>query len=240
MTTARQRQSRLATATGLFVALVLPTAFVIGAPGRPSARPLPIDGIISSEGATWTLALALLLIVTSWERRPLSSIGLVRPNAHSLLLGAAVAGALILAALAAAAVIDAAGVHLDHRDQAGLAVALPIWVQVAVVIRAAVTEEILFRGYPIERIAELTGRTWLAALIPLFVFATVHVPFWGIAHAAAAAVPGLLLTLVYLWRRDLWINITAHALLDGSVFMSFDLAGGQETSLFELRFLTAS
>ena len=43
---------------------------------------------------------------------------------------------------------------------------------------------------------------------------------------------GAWLTLVYLWRRNLWTNIAAHALLDGLVFVSVDLivaTGGSVT-----------
>jgi membrane protease YdiL (CAAX protease family) len=61
-------------------------------------------------------------------------------------------------------------------------------------------------------------------LLPVIVFGAVHAPFWGVAHAVVAGFEGLLLTIVYLWRRNLWTNITAHALLDGLVFAALDVA----------------
>ena len=88
------------------------------------------------------------------------------------------------------------------------------------------------RGYAIERTTELTGSRWLGAIIPIFVFGAVHAPFWGVGHAVVAGLTGAWLTLVYLWRRNLWTNIAAHALLDGLVFVSVDLivaTGGSVT-----------
>jgi membrane protease YdiL (CAAX protease family) len=57
-----------------------------------------------------------------------------------------------------------------------------------------------------------------------------HVPFWGLAHGAVAGVQGLLLTAVYMWRRNLWTNIVAHALLDGFVFLALDIVTAHGTT----------
>jgi membrane protease YdiL (CAAX protease family) len=75
---------------------------------------------------------------------------------------------------------------------------------------------------------ELTRSRWLGAIVPIFIFGAVHAPFWGIAHAIVAGMSGLWLTLLYLWRRTLWANITAHALLDGLVFIAVDVAAGSD------------
>jgi uncharacterized protein len=33
------------------------------------------------------------------------------------------------------------------------------------------------------------------------------------------ATAGVALTLLYLWRRNLWVNIIAHWMIDGSAFL---------------------
>jgi membrane protease YdiL (CAAX protease family) len=105
-----------------------------------------------------------------------------------------------------------------------MVISLPLWLQLLVAASAGFTEEVLFRGYAIERVTELTGSRWIGAILPIVVFGAAHAPFWGVGHAIVAGLTGLWLTLLYLWRRNLWTNITAHALLDGLVFVVVDLA----------------
>jgi membrane protease YdiL (CAAX protease family) len=214
----------LATSTGLFIALVVPAIFLVSGPSAMPTDMHAVEEVLINEAVIWALALGVLAIVVFWERRKLSSIGLVRPTFGAFLAGAAVMAVLIILAVAAASAIQAAGFPVDNANQARLVIGLPIWLQIFVVLSAGCTEEILFRGYPIERITELTGRRWLGALLPVIVFGAVHAPFWGVAHAVVAGFEGLLLTIVYLWRRNLWTNITAHALLDGLVFAALDVA----------------
>jgi membrane protease YdiL (CAAX protease family) len=73
-------------------------------------------------------------------------------------------------------------------------------------------EETLYRGYAIERLATITGRRWLGGAISAVAFGLAHVPGWGIGFALAADLPfGIVMTLFYLWRRDLVANILAHS-----------------------------
>jgi len=43
-----------------------------------------------------------------------------------------------------------------------------------------------------------------------------HLSHWGVAQIVVAAAAGLVLTILYLWRRDLPTNMVAHFLVDGS------------------------
>jgi uncharacterized protein len=47
------------------------------------------------------------------------------------------------------------------------------------------------------------------------VFTVEHIATWGWSHVLIAGFGGLLLTLLYVWRRNLWINIIAHFVVDG-------------------------
>ncbi len=170
----------------------------------------------------WGVTLALLAIVLFWERRPLASIGLVRPTRSAFAAGAAATVALLILALLAAFAIQQTGLPLESGREE-IVIGLPPWVQLAIVISAGFTEEVLFRGYPIERLTELTGSRWFGAIVPIVIFGAVHAPFWGLGHALVAGMSGLWLTLLYLWRRNLWTNIAAHALLDGLVFVLIDV-----------------
>ncbi len=53
---------------------------------------------------------------------------------------------------------------------------------------------------------------WLAGLVAVIAFGLAHIPFWGIGPALGADLPfGLVMTLFYLWRRDLIANCIAHS-----------------------------
>ena len=89
-------------------------------------------------------------------------------------------------------------------------------------MRAAVVEEINYRGYAIERIEELTSSKSLAVLISVVVFTFAHFAFWGGTHLIVVGFSAVILALLYLWRRDLICNMVAHLLTD---LIGFLLAG---------------
>ena len=225
------RPRRIASLTGLFVALILPAILAAGGPGELPADTGATQSVLLNEAAIWSLTLAVLGIVLFWERRPLSSIGLGRPSWQALGLGALITVGLIFLAGVAGALVQASGLPAQDEGQAALVMGMPIWLQFFVVLSAGFSEEVLFRGYAIERVRELTGSRWLGAIVPIVVFGAVHGPFWGLAHALVAGMTGLWLTLVYLWRRNLWTNIAAHALLDGFVFVFMDIAGVMDPTI---------
>jgi membrane protease YdiL (CAAX protease family) len=92
--------------------------------------------------------------------------------------------------------------------------ALPFWYLTLAVVIGGTAEEILYRGYAIARIETLTGSQWLAAAIPLAVFALAHLPLWGPAPALSTLFAGAIFTLVYLWQRDLAPVVIAHVATD--------------------------
>jgi membrane protease YdiL (CAAX protease family) len=91
---------------------------------------------------------------------------------------------------------------------------LPVWFRVIIGITAGVVEETLYRGYAIERLATFTGRVWLGGIISVIAFGLAHIPAWGVGFAIGADLPfGILMTVLYLWGRNLTVNIAAHSAL---------------------------
>jgi membrane protease YdiL (CAAX protease family) len=88
--------------------------------------------------------------------------------------------------------------------------ATPFWYRFMLVSRAAMAEEILFRGYPIERLEELTGSRLVAAAISWAAFTIAHHRLWGWNYLLVAGFLGAILTVLYLWRRNLYSNMIAH------------------------------
>jgi membrane protease YdiL (CAAX protease family) len=102
---------------------------------------------------------------------------------------------------------------------------VPLWLQTATMVRAGVVEEILFRGYAIERLWTLSGSKWLAATVSAAAFIAIHISSWGYSQLIVVAFGALILSLLYLFRRDLASNMGAHFLTDFVGFMLARLQG---------------
>jgi membrane protease YdiL (CAAX protease family) len=170
--------------------------------------------LIGHELIWWALTASVLLFVLFAERRKLSSIGFRAPGGKDVASGITT-GILALAGFIVIYKVLFPAFHVSEARQTGALMATPLWWRAISVLRAAVAEEVLFRGYPIERIQEASGSRLMAGLFSCAVFTVAHVTMWGWAHVLVAGFGGLLFTLLYLWRRNLWANIIAHAVVDG-------------------------
>lgn len=91
---------------------------------------------------------------------------------------------------------------------------LPRWYLALAIVIVGAGEEWLYRGYAIERLERLTGNAWVAGAMSLAAFVLVHLPVWGPGPAATTLVSGGILTLLYIWRRDVLMLICAHVATD--------------------------
>ena len=90
---------------------------------------------------------------------------------------------------------------------------LSMWTISLIVLRAGMLEELFFRGYIIERLQKLTGNRYIAALASLIPFALFHYS-QGWPGIVVAFVIGGVLTIFYVWQRDLKSTMIAHFLID--------------------------
>jgi len=213
----RYPKPNLATYLGLFCALgvpllVLPTRLLAG---------IHIAGALwIEEAAFWGLAILVVGILHYGERLPLSAIGLGRPTWTSFWWGIAGAVAVrITASLVLLAYAKLSGTSLSQEFARDLGTvtrlgSLPLAVIFLLALRAGVVEELLFRGYGIERLAAVTGNRGVAAAISLGMFTAAHLGTWDIQFLIVVFPAGLVLTLLFVWRRDLWANMWAHFFTD--------------------------
>lgn len=173
----------------------------------------------SREILWWVLTFAVYAHVLLGERRALSSIGFRRPGVLDIVLGI-VTGLLMLAGMVAIYSLVFPLLHLQiNVHEVGILKHTPFSYRVLLVTRAAVAEETLFRGYPIERLKEWSGSRVLAGGLTCAAFTYAHLSSWGGAQLIIAGYGGLLLTVLYLWRRNLWVNMMAHWIADGAGFL---------------------
>lgn len=171
-----------------------------------SGLPNPWGG----EVLWWLAALVLLVYVVAAEHRSLGSIGFRAPCARDIGWGILIGIALLFGAGVLDSIVFPA-LHLRiNLDTYRAIIGAPVAYRIALVTRAAVCEEILFRGYSIERLKEWSGSPWLAGLVSWAAFTSIHLSAWGAAQLIVAGYGGALLTLLYLWRRNIWVNMLAH------------------------------
>lgn len=141
----------------------------------------------------------------------------------------------VLAALLIAIVVNLVTAPFVHRlvssppnnsrfeNIRGNPIGLLEWLAVAWTL-AAFGEEMIFRGYLMNRIADLVGRTRMGWIISLFgsslIFGLGH-GYQGLAGIINTATIGLLLGTLYLIsKRNLWVNIVCHGVIDSISLIS--------------------
>ena len=147
------------------------------------------------------IAGVVIVVVVRVERRSLDSIGLHRPNwtSAALALGTALAVMYLLPRLTGPLMtaLDLGG----FESGLDVVVRMPVWFRVCVALTSGFVEETLYRGYAVERLADMAGRRWLGGVLAIIAFGAAHIPFWGVGPALAADLPfGAVMTGLYLWR----------------------------------------
>ena len=197
----------LCVALGGPILLASPASKVLGDPNRLATK-------LVGQLLLWALVVLILMLVVYWEKKSLRSIGLQPFRWQSILWGLALAVAFILLTPVWADVLRWIGLPPSFESGFTNLVGLPRWFLVLAAITAGIAEETLYRGYAVERLALLTGRYWLGGLISLVIFTLAHVPAWGTGPLLIFLISGGLITLFYVWKRDLLACIIAHAVTD--------------------------
>lgn len=65
---------------------------------------------------------------------------------------------------------------------------------------------------------ELSGSRWLAVGVSVIAFVLPHTLSWNTAHVVGVVLPlGIILSLLYLWRRNLIFNMIVHFMVNLSL-----------------------
>lgn len=166
----------------------------------------------------WLAVGVLAAVIVAVEGRGFASIALKRPSGKDLewaatFWGVATGANWILNTLFPPPPSDGLGTLLD----------IPLPVLVLLILTTATTEEVLYRGYPIERIRELTGRLWPGVAFSAILFVIPHLTFFGPQWLLYNGTNTLLIYILYVWRRNLWACMLLHLL--GNALILIPAAG---------------
>ncbi len=163
----------------------------------------------------WLVAAALVVVVRRIEQRTLASIGFKSIATKEILLAVVIGIALSLSVPILTLAVSQIVPTSEEGSIASVAESVPVVLLLFGVLTAGITEEIIYRGYLMERILEKTQNKGLAVVISVAAFALPHLLGWNLVHFIAVVVPlGFILALLYVWKRNLIFNMIVHTLID--------------------------
>ena len=158
----------------------------------------------------WFLSAAVVLLTHRGEKRPLSSIGWKLPTVKLIILTLGL-GVLLSLAVPALSILAGMIITVDESGSIQTASQIPWLLMLSSVITAGITEELLFRGYALERLLEWTGSKWISSIVSLVCFTAIHIAEWNMVHIIGVVIPmGVALIVLYWWKRNLLLVIIAH------------------------------
>jgi membrane protease YdiL (CAAX protease family) len=171
-----------------------------------------------SELAFWgftndlLITLTVIAIVRYWEKEPWSSVGISRFSLADPFLGVWTFLIYYLIPL---------GWVMGKVLRAGVtqgAVHAEFWF-LASVASGVLFEELATRAYIIERIIAFKGNRLLAGIASLLLSIGLHIPGYGLGGALQRGPGMLLLTMLYIWRRNIVACLIAHFLINTALIL---------------------
>ena len=176
--------------------------------------------IILGQISNWVIVVILLSVVFFWEKSSLESLGIKKFNCKDLIWGfiALIVGFIIFF------ISDVFVNSLDFVSQSSERVhflSIPFIIRIFMVFSTGITEEIIFRGYLIERTNIITNSLIFSSIISIIVFTIFHIPFWGIIGALQVGFWAIPITILYVRLRNLPICIVIHIIYDAIILIPF-------------------
>ena len=167
---------------------------------------------VATIAVYWLLAGVVLAVAVGVENLSLADVGFRRPAWVDVgyLLGTAVAVLLVYALTDP--LVSALGLPVSD-DAGAISAGAGVGVALARAVTVGVVEEVLYRGYPIERMLDYTDSPLVAGGVTWGVFTLAHAASWPLGNLLQTALAAAVLTVVYLRRRTLVPVAGAHVLV---------------------------
>jgi membrane protease YdiL (CAAX protease family) len=180
--------------------------------------------------------LSLLIMARYVDRVPLSVFGVTIHEGwlRDLVMGMAVAAGMLALTLAGGFVFGEARIEWTASAAALPAISLTL----AVLALGAITEELVFRGYPFQIFIKSIG-PWGAMLLISSIFGLLHSNNEGATALSTfnTILAGVLLCLSYLKTRSLWLPFGIHLGWNAglAVVLGYPVSGLDTVSILETR-----
>jgi membrane protease YdiL (CAAX protease family) len=198
---------RLSAMFGVIIALFWPFLFIYASHDLTDIRV-----IVRSILADWGVALLLALIAFGTLRRRASWFGIGMFGWRDVLAMLAVLAGLFLLGGAVRWYFSMPS-SPEYLRKMG---AIPLSLRALLVLTAGITEEFMYRGFALEELAALIGKRRLAALVSMVCFTAAHSARVGLSPTLLlVGCAGAVLTILYLWRRNLPVCMLMHVIVDG-------------------------
>lgn len=219
---------RAALDLGLALTLVIAAALVAVPLGSLFPSPFELPSTIALQGAAVLLGLRVLLALRGQGWR---DIGLGRPRPLDLARGLLALAACFAANAALTVTLyvlapEVLEVHFDRMRALGhgLSAGLPLAAVAGLMFFVGLYEELLARGFLLDRCRTLLGRWWAAVLVSSLLFGLAHA-YQGWIGALQTAVVGAVFAAFTIRWRTLWPVILAHAGLNLSSLLMLEEVG---------------
>jgi membrane protease YdiL (CAAX protease family) len=194
----------------LVLGMILPAIVKLLVPGADNAPMMSWPNIIMMATVNLLLILAGLIVLKKMDQRPTGMLGLgFQPRWLVELTVGLGAGIISTGGLTLVLVLTGA-VSLGLSPSIADAIAVfPIYLAVFTV--AAAAEELLFRGYLLQALAE-GSRQWLAAILLSLPFTIAHFgnPDVSVIGVVNIFLVGIVIAVLYFQTRRLWLPIGFH------------------------------
>jgi len=207
------------------------------------SEPFINDDLILKQASVWVANVAILIIVwlglklrgETWKDFGLTFNSVTWKEGFKVFLWSLLVFLLAITGFIIGSIIMAniTGIPEGSADMSGYAylkdnVGMLILSLVGVYIVSSFGEEVIYRGFLINRISQMGLDTkkmqWLAVIISSLIFGFVHYE-WGAMGIAQTTLMGLALAICYIkLKRRLWILILAHAYMDTILIIQMYLA----------------
>jgi membrane protease YdiL (CAAX protease family) len=177
---------------------------------RSSIRQSQLAFLALNEFALFIAAVgAMLLAVRFLDRRPLSAfgVGFLPHWRRDLGTGLALAVGMLAILVAGCYAFGYVSIHWT----AGQVPASTLLATLSLLLLAAVNEELVFRGFPLQILVEGMGK-WPAVITMSAIFGAMHLnnPNASLLGSVNTVVAGILLSLAYVGTRSLWLPYGIH------------------------------
>ncbi len=207
------------------------------------SEPFINDDLILKQASVWVANVAMLIIVwlglklrgETWKDFGLTFNSVTLKEGFKVFLWSLLVFLLAITGFIIGSIIMAniTGIPEGSADMSGYAylkdnLGMLILSLVGVYIVSSFGEEVIYRGFLINRISQMGLDTkkmqWLAVIISSLIFGFVHYE-WGAMGIAQTTLMGLALAICYIkLKKRLWILILAHAYMDTILMIQMYLA----------------